>query len=173
MQLRGRYHAASMRSSRSGGRGCRCCAATAMTAQGQLHALPRRSITVRFTPTSRPRQDGLNATLWPSRPGEFHPEPLTDPDLTLSRHPARATSPDGEAMPSVKLYPKNGRFRRVLFAASRRLRPRTAHRALDHGQGVSCGSHNRCQGAGGAMARIGSCVTSIAGPHGVAQLYER
>jgi hypothetical protein len=25
----------------------------------------------------------------PSRPGEFHPEPLTDPDLTLSRHPAR------------------------------------------------------------------------------------
>src|SRR3954452_2075954 len=30
------------------------------------------------------------ATL-PSRPGEFRPEPLTDPDLTLSRHPARAT----------------------------------------------------------------------------------
>src|SRR3984893_845277 len=27
---------------------------------------------------------------WPSRPGEFHPEPLTDPDVTLSRHPARA-----------------------------------------------------------------------------------
>ena len=25
----------------------------------------------------------------PSRPGEFHPEPLTDPDMTLSRHPAR------------------------------------------------------------------------------------
>jgi hypothetical protein len=30
--------------------------------------------------------------LRPSRPGEFHPEPLTDPDLTLSRHPARATA---------------------------------------------------------------------------------
>src|SRR6202043_1672076 len=28
----------------------------------------------------------------PSRPGEFHPEPLADPDLTLSRHPARATA---------------------------------------------------------------------------------
>src|SRR6516225_3442474 len=28
----------------------------------------------------------------PSRPGEFHPEPLTDPDMTLSRHPARATA---------------------------------------------------------------------------------
>ena len=30
---------------------------------GQLHALPRRSIAVRFTSMSRPRQDGLNATL--------------------------------------------------------------------------------------------------------------
>ena len=28
----------------------------------------------------------------PSRPGELHPEPLTEPDLTLSRHPARATA---------------------------------------------------------------------------------
>ena len=27
----------------------------------------------------------------PSRPGELHPEPLTDPDLHLSIHPARAT----------------------------------------------------------------------------------
>jgi hypothetical protein len=26
-----------------------------------------------------------------SRPGEFHPEPLTEPDLNLSIHPARAT----------------------------------------------------------------------------------
>jgi hypothetical protein len=26
----------------------------------------------------------------PSRPGEFHPEPLTDPDMSLSIHPARA-----------------------------------------------------------------------------------
>jgi hypothetical protein len=30
--------------------------------------------------------------LLPSRPGELHPEPLTEPDLTLSRHPARATA---------------------------------------------------------------------------------
>ncbi len=29
--------------------------------------------------------------LSPSRPGEFHPEPLTDPDVRLSPHPARAT----------------------------------------------------------------------------------
>jgi hypothetical protein len=27
---------------------------------------------------------------WPSWPGEFHPEPLTDPDTNLSIHPARA-----------------------------------------------------------------------------------
>ena len=34
---------------------------------------------------------GMAGMTWmPSRPGEFHPEPLTDPDLTLSRHPARA-----------------------------------------------------------------------------------
>src|SRR5208283_3821533 len=36
----------------------------------------------------------------PSRPGEFHPEPLTDPDRRLSPHPARATqrrpTPSGE-----------------------------------------------------------------------------
>ena len=36
---------------------------------------------------SKPRL--LTMTL-PSRPEEFHLEPLTDPDLTLSRHPARA-----------------------------------------------------------------------------------
>jgi hypothetical protein len=30
--------------------------------------------------------------LLPSRPGEFHPEPLTDPDVNLSIHPARATA---------------------------------------------------------------------------------
>ncbi len=28
--------------------------------------------------------------LLPSRPGEFHPEPLTEPDVILSHHPAHA-----------------------------------------------------------------------------------
>src|SRR5882724_131078 len=28
----------------------------------------------------------------PSRPGEFHPEPLTDPDVNLSIHPARVNA---------------------------------------------------------------------------------
>jgi hypothetical protein len=32
----------------------------------------------------------LLESLLPSRPREFHPEPLTDPDLILSHHPARA-----------------------------------------------------------------------------------
>jgi hypothetical protein len=30
-------------------------------------------------------------STWPSRPGELHPGPLTDPDMNLSIHPARAT----------------------------------------------------------------------------------
>ena len=40
-----------------------------------------------------PPQSGLAwfCFLLPSRPGEFHPEPLTDPDVNLSIHPARAT----------------------------------------------------------------------------------
>jgi hypothetical protein len=36
--------------------------------------------------------DIVKPSKMPSRPGAFHPEPLTDPDLTLSRHPARATA---------------------------------------------------------------------------------
>ena len=41
----------------------------------------------------------------PSRPGEFHPEPLTDPDVILSYHPARAT--ERRPPPSVE---KRGLF---------------------------------------------------------------
>jgi hypothetical protein len=39
----------------------------------------------------RKRRTRDQTALLPSRPGEFHPEPLTDPDVTLSRHPARAS----------------------------------------------------------------------------------
>jgi hypothetical protein len=35
----------------------------------------------------------------PSRPGELHPEPLTDPDVNLSIHPARATPREGCRLP--------------------------------------------------------------------------
>jgi len=33
---------------------------------------------------------GAVARSPPSRPGELHPEPLTEPDLNLSAYPARA-----------------------------------------------------------------------------------
>ena len=42
----------------------------------------------------------------PSRPGEFHPEPLTDPDMSLSTHPARATQ--RRLPPSVKTRSSSG-----------------------------------------------------------------
>jgi hypothetical protein len=45
----------------------------------------------------------------PSRPGEFHPESLTEPDLTLSHHPARAIArrlpPSAESSGSSRSYP--------------------------------------------------------------------
>ena len=43
--------------------------------------------------------DGMVEDM-PSRPGEFHPEPLTDPDVILSHHPARA--PERRPPPSVE-----------------------------------------------------------------------
>src|SRR5438128_5075647 len=43
----------------------------------------------------------VKTALLPSRPREFHPEPLTDPDLNLSIHPARAI--DRRLPPSVEL----------------------------------------------------------------------
>src|SRR5881394_143756 len=54
---------------------------------------------------SRPYREShrgpVKATRMPSRPREFHPEPLTDPDLNLSIHPARAI--DRRLPPSVEL----------------------------------------------------------------------
>ena len=49
-----------------------------------------------------PPQSGLAwfCFLLPSRPGEFHPEPLTDPCLTVSGHTARATR--GRLAPSAE-----------------------------------------------------------------------
>jgi hypothetical protein len=45
-------------------------------------------------PVSKVRKDrrGRDGRCWPppSRPGEFHPEPLTEPCMTVSRHTARA-----------------------------------------------------------------------------------
>jgi len=46
----------------------------------------RRNARCTGVPACRSRMTG-----WPSRPGEFHPEPLTEPDVSLSTYPARAT----------------------------------------------------------------------------------
>jgi hypothetical protein len=63
----------------------------------------------------------------PSRPGEFHPEPLTDPDLTLSRHPARATArrlpPSVENWSSSCCQLARSQWRRPTFFAPRALHP--------------------------------------------------
>ena len=37
------------------------------------------------------QHDGDGVAM-PSRPGEFHPQPLTEPDVSLSTYPARATA---------------------------------------------------------------------------------
>src|SRR6266446_5326627 len=55
-------------------------------------------------------------TRLPSRPGEFRPEPLTDPDLMLSHHPARATA--RRLPPSAE--PSGSSWHRQLAQAQRR-----------------------------------------------------
>ncbi len=47
-------------------------------------------IEVRFTPNNGHSEAHAGLPVLPSRPGEFHPEPLTDPDVILSHHPAHA-----------------------------------------------------------------------------------
>src|ERR1700752_3413198 len=62
-----------------------------LTSPNPLSTLLQRFACARLSRPCLPKScPGVSATL-PSRPGEVHPEPLTDPDLTLSRHPARAT----------------------------------------------------------------------------------
>src|SRR6266478_4844114 len=53
-----------------------------------------RSSRFRWEPPASPNATvpALAARNVPSRPREFHPEPLTDPDLNLSIHPARVTA---------------------------------------------------------------------------------
>src|SRR6266496_5223542 len=45
---------------------------------------------------------GRVASPPPSRPGEFHPEPLTEPDLNLSAYPARATHGRLPSSPNIE-----------------------------------------------------------------------
>src|ERR1700680_2361744 len=52
--------------------------------------MPVLSQQVRYEGVNGPNSVAVLGPRMPSRPGEFHPEPLTDPDLILSHHPARA-----------------------------------------------------------------------------------
>src|SRR5580692_9094515 len=70
-----------------------------LASSNPISTLHRRFACARLSQSCLPKScSGFSATL-PSRPGEFHPEPLTDPDLTLSRHPARAPN-EGCRLPS-------------------------------------------------------------------------
>src|SRR6476660_8767990 len=63
-----------------------------LTSSNRISTLPQRFACARLSRPYLPRSyPDVSATL-PSRPGEFHPEPLTDPDVILSHHPARATA---------------------------------------------------------------------------------
>src|ERR1039457_6352183 len=80
-----------------------------LTSYNRFSTLHRRFACARL---SQPHPLGLVPTLaatLPSRPREFHPEPLTDPDLTLSRHPARAIArrlpPSAETSGSSRFDP--------------------------------------------------------------------
>jgi hypothetical protein len=52
--------------------------------------VPRCPLYFRSLKISGSDADSSIRSKMPSRPREFHPEPLTDPDLILSHHPARA-----------------------------------------------------------------------------------
>ena len=56
----------------------------------RLGPMQRRMSAIGVTADNGVFWPAMVCLLLPSRPGVFHPEPLTDPDLTLSRHPARA-----------------------------------------------------------------------------------
>src|SRR5262249_37008419 len=90
----------------------------------------------------------------PSRPREFHPEPLTDPDVILSHHPARVTArrlpPSVEIAGSSRFDPVGPRstamthpLRSMGIAPLRRyyeaVRPSPAHRYFQpHGWSRLC-----------------------------------
>ncbi len=54
------------------------------------HSLPHRKSTSSLPPAADVKGCTSLSPGLPSRPGEFHPEPLTEPDVILSHHPAHA-----------------------------------------------------------------------------------
>src|SRR5215218_8824648 len=69
---------------------CRMAQATAPILDSTFCDITRRSNYVCLGGQSGRAADNVEGPSLPSRPGEFHPEPLTEPDLILSHHPARA-----------------------------------------------------------------------------------
>jgi hypothetical protein len=45
-------------------------------------------------------------SIVPSRPGEFHPEPLTDPDLQMGSSRCRLTRSSGDDPPAPRALPR-------------------------------------------------------------------
>src|SRR6266566_5533129 len=89
----------------------------------------------------------------PSRPGEFHPEPLTDPDVNLSIHPARAIirrlPPSAEIAGSSRFDPVGPRSTTMthplrsmgitpLHRYYEAVRPSPAHRYFSLTVGAAC-----------------------------------
>src|SRR5260221_11026900 len=101
-----------------------------------------------------PSADASPRAKMPSRPREFHPEPLTDPDLNLSIHPARVTArrlpPSAEPSGSSRFDPVGPRsttmtypLRSIGITPLRRyyeaVRPSPAHRYFQpHGWSRLC-----------------------------------
>jgi hypothetical protein len=66
-------------------------------------SLPKKE---RSDDRSRGGADASQGTNRSSRPWEFHPEPLTGPDVSLSAHPARATKLKATAFrPNMRAHP--------------------------------------------------------------------
>jgi hypothetical protein len=69
---------------------CDYTVGTVATDLGDVMVLQTLPTDVRYREATGLLGCSAESTRLPSRPGEFHPEPLTDPDLILSHHPARA-----------------------------------------------------------------------------------
>ena len=82
-------------------RACKTSRESILDADGGQFCAPINTPRLRDLQATWRRKHGVEGRCrTPSRPGEFHPEPLTEPDMRLSPHPARATqrrlAPSGE-----------------------------------------------------------------------------
>jgi hypothetical protein len=113
----------------------RACEGCTCEAQGGPLDTGRAAYSNAQQPPQQKRSARLDRArpLVPSRPGEFHPEPLTDPDVILSHHPARATA--RRLPPSVDegLFPASRLARSTAMTCPLRSSPITEPSALLRG----------------------------------------